>query len=295
MTPAKPLSESVDDRNLAGGAADLSRAGRCISIIRRANSLPNLSMDIEDNCLFNKFPMWNVAHTKRAQRRQSSEIVDYSNWSNTDFSNKSNELDLQKPNVNSPSIGNANFKRILNISPSTPIGLPRKHLFQESSPNLREITHGEDVEMIDVEQQPVYGVISKTLLDERKHIKGRRRMNTFNREMDAPTTACADRVDTDSVVSVSGSQDEKSNTRTEPKDVNKLKGMSIKYLRQKGGKRQQLKCVGEKNYKVTRKKSKKSGVGTHEIDSSQRLIHSYYSRIVVGSKDEDKPQGSLED
>ena len=95
---------------------------------------------------------------------------------------------------------------------------------------------------------------------------------------------------TDSVVSVSGTQDEKSNTRTEPKDVNKLKGMSIKYLRQKGGKRQQLKCVGEKNYKVTRKKPKKS-----IVDSSQRSIHSYYKKIVVGSKDADKPQGSLED
>ena len=183
--------------------------------------------------------------------------------------------------------------------PLWPIGLPRKHLFQENRPNLREITQGEDVEMFDMEQQdhgrtptltPVEEVISNSSLDVRKHIKGRRRINTVSCETDASTSTSVDRVPSDRVLRVVESQEEKSDTKTEPNDVNKLKGISIKYLRQKGGKRQQPKNVGEKNYKVTRKKPKKSSV-----DSSQRLIHSYYNKIVVGSNDEDNPQGHLED
>ena len=46
LTPIKPLSESSENRNLAGGAKDLSGANK------KSMSLPNLSWDTIDNCLF---------------------------------------------------------------------------------------------------------------------------------------------------------------------------------------------------------------------------------------------------
>ena len=45
-------------------------------------------------------------------------------------------------NICAPLVGG--FKRILNISPETPVGLPRKHSVTEASPALREINHRED-------------------------------------------------------------------------------------------------------------------------------------------------------
>ena len=53
ITPVKILSESVEEKNLAGGASDLSRAAK------RSNSMPNLSWDNVDNCLFKKYPTRN--------------------------------------------------------------------------------------------------------------------------------------------------------------------------------------------------------------------------------------------
>ena len=148
LTPTKPISESVDDRNLAGGAADLSRAAKAL---RRANSLPNLSRDIKENCLFHQFPTWNEIHKNRS-RSKSMCNVDYSNWSNGDFPNGSDGKNQQIGATSGEGCVIGNLKRILSVSLSTPIGLPRKHLFQECSPELKEITFGEDVEMLDLEQ-----------------------------------------------------------------------------------------------------------------------------------------------
>ena len=42
-------------------------------------------------------------------------------------------------------------KRNLNISPSTPVGLPRKLLFRELNQEISQVSFGEDIEMLSVE------------------------------------------------------------------------------------------------------------------------------------------------
>ena len=44
--------------------------------------------------------------------------------------------------------------------------------------------------------------------------------------------------------------------------------------------------TARKNYKASRKKANKGGFKTREIDHNQRLIPSYFNKIVVGSENE---------
>ena len=212
ITPVKVLTESKEDKKLAGGARDLSLAGK------RSSSLPNLSWDNVENSLFRDYPTRNRMHLVRNRMLSMGDIddIDYTRWSNKDFPDgdaMKQGKELEKQDTESEKLctdsevkgGNGqvggcvtsngspmlrNSKRQLNVSPSTPIGLLRKHLFREQRQEMMEITFSEDIDMVDLEEKgdinysnegvstnkikaPTYGELSN-----RKIIRGKRRDST---------------------------------------------------------------------------------------------------------------------
>ena len=51
--------------------------------------------------------------------------------------------------------------------------------------------------------------------------------------------------------------------------------------------------TARKNYKALRKKLDKGGTEAGKIDTSQRLVSSYFNKIVVGSENEAVAEGSI--
>ena len=101
---------------------------------------------------------------------------------------KSNNVDAAVNADASPVM--RSVKRVLNISPLTPVGLTRKQLFRE---NLHEITYNEDIEMTDLEfkesEKGMFGIStdgkgdgnqSKGEVGDRRLAKGIRRTNITN-------------------------------------------------------------------------------------------------------------------
>ena len=81
LTPAKVLTESAEERKLAGGVKDLSRT------LKKSSSMPNLTWESIDNCLFSNYQSRREEHIVR-NRRISCEIdnINYNDWSSGDFS-----------------------------------------------------------------------------------------------------------------------------------------------------------------------------------------------------------------
>ena len=253
------------------------------------NSMPNLSRDILDNCLYHPYLTRDDAYGRKSTRRHSIGDVDYTEWSNRDFSDVSKEVSTEFQEANSQNIGK--FKRILNISPSTPVGLQRKHISLDCSPKLRVITHGEDVEMVDLEQHELERAVDQwsvvdveNITTGRKQLKGRRRTQTDNLDSENTATKTGD---------VSSSQLD-TNTAKNMSNRNNIKGMSINFLRWSN--RKKVKKVSGKNYKSTRKKHNKIDETKMKIDKNQRLIHTYCctksnNKIIVGSCEADNDDG----
>ena len=83
ITPSKILKESTEERKLAGGARDLSRT------YKGSTSMPNLSWENIDNCLFSHYNSRREEHVVR-KRRVSLELdmLNFHEWSNKDFSSE---------------------------------------------------------------------------------------------------------------------------------------------------------------------------------------------------------------
>ena len=183
LTPVKPISNSAEERFFMGGTADLTNAAVAAGLIRRSSSLPDICQ-LEDNSFFIKLPArWQdnsmlVRWRSNSVGRRSipSADIDFSKWSTNDFEevdsgeDTNNDPGCGEDTNNDPACGEdtnnvpvcdgkqlnvegggnicaplvGGFKRILNISPETPVGLPRKHSVTEASPALREINHRED-------------------------------------------------------------------------------------------------------------------------------------------------------
>ena len=233
------------------------------------------------------------------------DVVDYSNWSNSDFPNGSVGSNQLSGATAGESCITGKFKRILSVSPSTPIGLPRKHLFQDCSPDLREITFGEDVEMVDLEQldqKKLETVVKPTstlnnIGDNLARIKvvGRRRIATID-------TTCGRDNKSEQPVEVDAGPGEVEHCTSahtvspsmESKDNEKTLGIgiSINHLKRKlrkpvtVGDNNPTNITARKNYKASRKKANKGGFKKRELDHNQRLIPFYFNKIVVGSENE---------
>ena len=67
-------------------------------------------------------------------------------------------------------------KRVLNISPSTPIGLHRKHLFREFHQQLNSITVSEDIDMLDIREETEHNPLEHTSNYGRQDTPGDRRV-----------------------------------------------------------------------------------------------------------------------
>ena len=82
LTPDKILSESQENKNLCGGAKDLSKAHK------KSVSLPNLSWENIDNSLFISYPTRDKRYVASTRRMSVGMIdgVDCSKWSERDFS-----------------------------------------------------------------------------------------------------------------------------------------------------------------------------------------------------------------
>ena len=337
LTPTKLVSESAEDRRLFGGARDLSRAKM------KSTSLPNLSWDNVENCLFFQYPTRNKLHILRPRTTSlgSSGDVDITEWSNKDFSSNNNiereqeseqtgqrvkhetmpgnraeqglmtsggrmnvientqasthtpsRLQLRNEILDgSPILRSA--KRPLRLSPSTPVGLARKHQLCRQGQNISTITMDEDIEMFDLEAQDLEKDETRELSDSmvynkaeiprgRTLIKGLRRRNTSlvneseSAVNKAGTSACAQgpehnlkEANAQGIKSVIGSTQ------------GKFKGKSIKQMKQ-------LCRKSPRNYKSTRKKREKKNA---PVDKKQSLINQYFStdpnKIFVGLNSDD--------
>ena len=347
LTPVKLLSESAEERRLAGGASDLSKG------FRRSNSLPNLSWENINNSLFNPYPTRNKLYIVGNRRHSMSDVeIDYSRWSNRDFtdsvvgtdqselvqlggtesnelmqpgdteSNKSmqaeqitemrdtdDKLEASESNklmqveqitemrttddkleasvveindVNGSPILR-NVKRGLNISPSTPLGLPRKQLFQGGKQETKSITFGEDVEMLELGENqtgngttecsqeqgtPVNRRISKGL--RRKHLDLDLGSGIFSRMPTRDHDVTRDKID------VNGGN-------------NHQKGISVKSLKLKHKKKQTSKEL--MNHKATRKKQNNINKA-NVLERKQRTIYNYFevkpksNNLIVGMNED---------
>ena len=81
LTPLKQLTSSEEDKKLAGGAFDLSGARR------QSRSLPNLSWENIDNCIFKPYPTRDKQHIARNRRHSlvDMEGIDVDGWSSGEF------------------------------------------------------------------------------------------------------------------------------------------------------------------------------------------------------------------
>ena len=201
-------------------------------------------------------------------------------------------------------------KRELNLSPSTPVGLPRKLLFKSVENNINAITHQEDIEMADLECcQPrkdcdteytgnTGGVTNKETPG-RRELKGLRRMRSLNlraltvgedlendgsltsfNSINIPTNSAGVICDAGEKVKATGSAQEE----TTAVNTARLKGISLKHLKHnlKVHELSSKKKLRE-NYKSTRKKNVKS-----QVDGNQRLIREFFTKtptnqVLVGS------------
>ena len=104
LSPVKTLTESTEEKKLAGGAKDLSNAGK------RSTSLPNLTWDNIENSLFHWYPTRNKSHVIRNRTMSEGDAmeVDYTKWSNKDFFDGSElvlEQELCVPMTESENLG----------------------------------------------------------------------------------------------------------------------------------------------------------------------------------------------
>ena len=191
-------------------------------------------------------------------------------------------------------------KRVLNVSPSTPIGLPRKHLFRETQDQLNSITFSEDVDMVDISVKEtitcskpdfISGICSTpNTPDDRKIIKGFRRLNTDGTSP-AILNGGGNRVLT-GIVEQLVSQNENQGKVTG--GVN-YKGISVNQLRRNV---RSNSVKPSTNYKSTRKKREnKAKKFTETLDKNQRRIHDFYqtkpnNKVILGPSDDKKPLGS---
>ena len=172
-------------------------------------------------------------------------------------------------------------KRMLNISPSTPIGPQRKLLVGEESTNIQIITFNQDVEMLDLDnvesdqdQSTPKAKFSTTdaPIDASRGRKlpqtpGRRVLTGLRRRAHRDITDtsklnnAAMPSDQDLALVRSGQVDE-----TRDKRLN-MKGISVKVLKQESKER-------GKDYKARKKKTL---LRTPKLDHNQRLIYDFYS------------------
>lgn len=345
ITPKKVLSDSAEEKQLAGGAKDLSGA------VKKSNSLPNLTWERIENSMFKQYPTRAEQHVVR--RRYSMDGVDCSSWSNKDFSAGNGDervpfvecsiLNRDEPGAErsvingvgegraeqvclsvcsaqlersdrvgevsdrvgsepmTPAAANDNrhnispmiksVKRKINLSPSTPIGLPRKLLFGPVENKIDVITHEEDVEMIDLEHVSVKeskGVheVKDIITPNRRELKGLRRIklpdqNTVDvdenlkcsnaRFLAAQPGEALGRADASS----DGGKNTTTKGNTGASKMNGIKGISIKYLKENSSKMNSLSSRKKPkiNYKSTRKKEVK-----HKVDENQRLINEFLTK-----------------
>ena len=240
--------------------------------------------------------------------------VDYNNWSNKDFtpevvgledesdkdaeqkcesnkiateSNESNKSatesnkQVTESNKNGTLDGSPELrsvKRSLNISPSTPVGMARKHILYGTNRNVQYITFSEDVEMMDLNiHDQASGmneheqVVEPTPVGHRKIVKAGR-MKTVAGSYGALSRPA--------VLSMP-SQDKK-----EGAEISNMKGISIKSLQKshRGSTRNK-----KLNYKATRKKKENKPSNTQKLEGGQRVIHDYFAsvfknnQLIVGS------------
>ena len=168
------------------------------------------------------------------------------------------------------------------LSPTTPVGLPRKHRLCTQTQVLQSITFDEDIEMVVTLTDPMTCSENSETPRDRKLIKGLRRLDIANGQVGKKLTWTLD-------------EDKDNNEVNEACGVTKCKGKSIKVLKCKSRER-------TKNYKRTRKKNNKIA-----HDTRQKLIDQFFSRkpthpneILVGidaneSKEEPDMQASEED
>ena len=342
LTPIKPISESAEDKKLAGGAQDLSNANK------RSSSLPNLSWENIDNCMFNKYPTRNKEFIVRSRAHSVGSVdgVDYGAWRSSDFSTESNkvnevlepELDKvdaptehsltesEKVKVHNSVVGDGNdsvvrigisdgspvlrrAKRILSTSPSTPIGLQRKFQTSEMQRELKVVTFGEDVEMLDLQHEVGPSVIDNNPFKEtpdmkidlrktdnnRKFIKGLRRRHGSLSSTMPPTPGFTglkapghnvkspEQDETKQQLESKEQSTKDGNFQAKGKNTNiTIKGLSVKKLRHRNKKK-----TGD--YKATRKK------GRSQTEHDQRLILEYYTRTPKNTKNNIAVAGSSTD
>ena len=298
LTPVKVVSESAEERNLMGGAQNLSNA------YKKSTSLPNLSWDNVDNSLFIGYPTRNKLYVTRTRSKTVGTIdgVDCSGWSHGDFSNDSNKCvpekdgvfgrdnslldnnigndvsNKQLENVNTPldqvNMGSPmlrSTKRRLNISPNTPVGLVRKiHQECDKQPVAAMITFGEDVEMEDLDydsSERDVNVNCPTPNDRIIKMGLRRKL----------LKAVGDKLEQDSserILSSNVNPNREQGAISEPTGQNKVvnvKGKPVKLLSRRTK-------LARKNYKSTKKKGSKAkdSVG---IDESQRLMDEFINKM----------------
>ena len=177
-----------------------------------------------------------------------------------------------------------NTKRALNLSPSTPVGRQRKHQIPLKQCELQELTFGEDVIMLDVEQidhevefvntpSLKLPTIQNVMDSPRRILKGLRRTGSGNRSTSSPNR---DLTPLKSELTLqAGAQN------------SVYKGISINSLKNKSKTKQN-------NYKTTRKKRKKVQpcIDNDERKSGtkQRLISEFYkmriNKTVAGPEPE---------
>jgi len=165
-------------------------------------------------------------------------------------------------------------KRTLNISPSTPIGLQRKHQVGEDKKELQIITFNQDIEMLDLDscnQSQTNVINSKSTLTEtpnvtdtpgRRLLRGLRRGTLVKPKLDFITGLFPQAPDTKS------EQENKGDNRK-----SNFKGTSLKILKQRNKEK-------VKNYKTTRKKNKHE---TPRLENNQPLINEFFSSTPVNN------------
>ena len=159
-------------------------------------------------------------------------------------------------------------KRSLNISPSTPVGMARKHILYGTNRNVQYITFSEDVEMMDLNiHDQASGmneheqVVEPTPVGHRKIVRAGR-MKTVAGSYGALSRPA--------VLSMP-SQDKK-----EGAEISNMKGISIKSLQKshRGSTRNK-----KLNYKATRKKKENKPSNTQKLEGGQRVIHDYFASV----------------
>ena len=100
LTPPKVVSESNEERNLDLKVLQVTWAAITGGVLKKTTSLPELVPNVSLNCLYNNYPTRVKPRFNHHRHRANSEgdmpsdvseSIDYTKWSNTDFSNKQDE------------------------------------------------------------------------------------------------------------------------------------------------------------------------------------------------------------